>query len=241
MARPLQPNDGLTGPVADPAPRQQLPSFSHFLSGVEQASQSRSPLGHGVSNHHEIQRPVQAAHPNHANHNYGHSVVPTANQAPSLLNAHTDQDVRQKLPNATYSIREVLQGSSQLLSTTPRTGSTPEKTGVVNLPAVETSRIDTGLVKGAAREALIEGKGLCYVYEDGSICPKTVGGDVVNPKWGTTKAGKPRKRLGQACNTCREKKIRCDPQVPRCAQCQKFDRECKFETGQVKPPCSWLC
>jgi hypothetical protein len=77
-------------------------------------------------------------------------------------------------------------------------------------------------------EQVVEGK-LCYVYSDHTHCPKSINGDVVNPKWGTTKAGKPRKRLGQACNTCREKKIRCDPQVPKCAQCQKFGRECRFE------------
>ena len=38
-------------------------------------------------------------------------------------------------------------------------------------------------------EQQIPGKGLCYVYDDGTICPKEVNGDVVNPKWGTTKAG----------------------------------------------------
>ncbi|ETN42722.1 uncharacterized protein HMPREF1541_01880 [Cyphellophora europaea CBS 101466] len=85
--------------------------------------------------------------------------------------------------------------------------------------------------KVVVREDLVEGKGLCYIYSDNTHCPKSVNGDIVNPKWGTTKAGKPRKRLGQACNTCREKKIRCDPQIPKCAQCQKFGRECKFEPG----------
>jgi Fungal specific transcription factor domain/Fungal Zn(2)-Cys(6) binuclear cluster domain len=81
------------------------------------------------------------------------------------------------------------------------------------------------------KEANIDGKGLCYVYDDGTVCQKVINGDMVNPKWGTTKAGKPRKRLGQACNTCREKKIRCDPQIPKCAQCQKFGRECRFESS----------
>lgn len=46
----------------------------------------------------------------------------------------------------------------------------------------------------------IPGKGICYVYEDGSLCPKEVNGDIVNPKWGTTKAGK-------KCNLiCRERR-----------------------------------
>jgi hypothetical protein len=88
-------------------------------------------------------------------------------------------------------------------------------------PEVPNSKVLVG-------EQVVEGK-LCYVYSDRTHCPKSINGDIVNPKWGTTKAGKPRKRLGQACQTCREKKIRCDPQVPKCAQCQKFGRECRFE------------
>jgi len=79
------------------------------------------------------------------------------------------------------------------------------------------------------QEENVPGTGLCYVYDDGTICPKEVNGDAVNPRWGTTKAGKPRKRLGQACNTCREKKIKCDPGYPKCAQCLRFNRECRFE------------
>lgn len=49
--------------------------------------------------------------------------------------------------------------------------------------------------------------------------------------WGMTKAGKPRKRLSQACVTCREKKIKCDPgDGPKCSQCLRFNRECRFDT-----------
>jgi hypothetical protein len=81
------------------------------------------------------------------------------------------------------------------------------------------------------REELVPGRGLCNVYDDGSVYEKTIDSDLVNPNWGTTKAGKPRKRLGQACNTCREKKIKCDPSIPKCAQCRKFGRECKFDLG----------
>ena len=80
------------------------------------------------------------------------------------------------------------------------------------------------------QEEVVPGRGLCYVYEDGAIVPKVPNVDSVNPKWGTTKAGKPRKRLGQACDTCREKKIKCDPSIPKCAQCQKFGRKCKFDS-----------
>lgn len=45
----------------------------------------------------------------------------------------------------------------------------------------------------------IPGEGLCYVFKDGSTCPTIIDGEAVNPLWGTTKAGKARKRLAQAC------------------------------------------
>ncbi|KAJ5689244.1 hypothetical protein N7462_003636 [Penicillium macrosclerotiorum] len=79
-------------------------------------------------------------------------------------------------------------------------------------------------------ERYIDGE-LCFVYADGSHQPKIVDGKPVNPNWGVTKAGKPRKRLAQACLTCREKKIKCQPNRPKCDQCQKSGRECRFESA----------
>ena len=80
-------------------------------------------------------------------------------------------------------------------------------------------------------EQEIPGEGLCWLYEDGSICKKVIDGEEVKAEWGVTKAGKPRKRLAIACTTCREKKIKCDPGVPKCVQCDKFGRECRFTTA----------
>lgn len=80
-------------------------------------------------------------------------------------------------------------------------------------------------------ERYIEGEGICYVYADGSHCPKAIDGIPVNANWGVTKAGKPRKRLAQACLICREKKIKCQPNLPKCDQCQKSGRECRFENA----------
>jgi Fungal Zn(2)-Cys(6) binuclear cluster domain len=80
-------------------------------------------------------------------------------------------------------------------------------------------------------ERYIQGEGLCYIYADGSHCPKSIDGEPVNANWGITKAGKPRKRLAQACITCREKKIKCQPNIPKCDQCQKSGRECRFESA----------
>jgi hypothetical protein len=73
----------------------------------------------------------------------------------------------------------------------------------------------------------VPGEGLCYIYEDGTYCRVMIDGEAVNPSWGITKAGKPRKRLAQACLTCREKKIKCEPGYPKCLQCAKSQRICK--------------
>lgn len=77
----------------------------------------------------------------------------------------------------------------------------------------------------------VPGEGPSWVYEDGTTCKKIIDGEAVNAQWGITKAGKPRKRLAIACTTCREKKIKCDPAEPKCVQCEKFGRECRFTTA----------
>lgn len=79
--------------------------------------------------------------------------------------------------------------------------------------------------------AEVPGEGMCYFYDDGSHCKTVIDGEAVNAHWGVTKAGKPRKRLAIACVTCREKKIKCDPDFPRCLQCEKFGRICKFKNA----------
>lgn len=89
-------------------------------------------------------------------------------------------------------------------------------------------------VKPMARvvgEQDVSGEGPSWVYEDGTTCKKVIDGEAVNAQWGVTKAGKPRKRLAIACTTCREKKIKCDPAEPKCVQCEKFGRQCRFTTA----------
>ncbi|KAI9803798.1 MAG: hypothetical protein M1825_001678 [Sarcosagium campestre] len=91
-------------------------------------------------------------------------------------------------------------------------------------------------------ERLVPGEGVCYFYDDGTYCKTVIEGEAVNAHWGVTKAGKPRKRLAVACLTCREKKIKCDPDFPRCVQCEKFGRTCKFKNaprGQRVSPDSY--
>ena len=77
----------------------------------------------------------------------------------------------------------------------------------------------------------VPGEGPSWVYDDGTTCKKIIDGEEVIPEWGITKAGKPRKRLAIACTTCREKKIKCEPAMPKCVQCEKFNRDCKFATA----------
>ncbi len=89
-------------------------------------------------------------------------------------------------------------------------------------------------VKPIARvvgEQDVSGQGPSWIYEDGTTCKKVIDGEAVNAQWGVTKAGKPRKRLAIACTTCREKKIKCDPAEPKCVQCEKFGRKCRFATA----------
>jgi hypothetical protein len=81
------------------------------------------------------------------------------------------------------------------------------------------------------RAAEVPGEGMCYFYDDGTHCKTVIDGEAVNAHWGVTKAGKPRKRLAIACVTCREKKIKCDPDFPRCVQCEKFGRVCRFKNA----------
>ncbi|KAF6515535.1 hypothetical protein HZS61_004276, partial [Fusarium oxysporum f. sp. conglutinans] len=89
----------------------------------------------------------------------------------------------------------------------------------------------THLLPQFVRAAEVPGEGMCYFYDDGSHCKTVIDGEAVNAHWGVTKAGKPRKRLAIACVTCREKKIKCDPEYPRCVQCKKFGRICKFKNA----------
>src|SRR5277367_3274646 len=49
-------------------------------------------------------------------------------------------------------------------------------------------------LRNVVREEELPGLGQCYIYDDGSHCPKQINGEPVNPKWGLTKAGRPRKR-----------------------------------------------
>ena len=203
----------LPGPV-------QLPSFKHFLSGAGHSDLPGAPANRSPTTRSEPPDEIRTAPPSlrddsfhrqAQNPHYVHVRPKAQFQRPSL--PEPLRELNQTFPiNTLYPMPQHVTSDRSHLPA-----------AVLGPPAPNNKMV--------VKEASIEGKGVCYVYEDGSVCQKVIDGDMVNPKWGTTKAGKPRKRLGQACNTCREKKIRCDPQLPKCAQCQKFGRECKFESG----------
>ncbi|KAK5406793.1 hypothetical protein LTR06_008287 [Exophiala xenobiotica] len=202
-----------TGDAEPQKPR--LPSFVHFLSGASRGSldfapQSPAPnrgdrslAAHATAFH-------QAAQPDL------YAVPPAGNPAPfpgpavQLHGLRLEQNQTPYWPHPTLPLPE----SRATFPSVPPSLTTPAST----------------YNRKVVGEEAISGNVQSYMYDDGGACQKTVDGDNVNPKWGTTKAGKPRKRLGQACNTCREKKIKCDPSTPKCAQCQKFGRECKFDS-----------
>ncbi|EWZ97691.1 hypothetical protein FOCG_01302 [Fusarium oxysporum f. sp. radicis-lycopersici 26381] len=124
------------------------------------------------------------------------------------------------------------QGSSQGAPIPPPTPSTTATDGVPSKDGLG-PKIWTGthFLPRFVRATEVPGEGMCYFYDDGSHCKTVIDGEAVNAHWGVTKAGKPRKRLAIACVTCREKKIKCDPDYPRCVQCEKFGRVCKFKNA----------
>lgn len=209
----------------------QLPSFSLFLSGIEQGHFARNEILRSPSSRSD---PLEDPR---------HSVTAHYSRFPERHPPLTGSPHR--IPPAPSHYADVRPGGSVETQTPPdwyREDRAHPSTTLLQTTAQEGlpyAGHESSYAQGhgpsnnrvVVSEANIEGKGPCYIFDDGTVCQKTINGDMVNPKWGTTKAGKPRKRLGQACNTCREKKIRCDPQLPKCAQCQKFGRDCKFESN----------
>jgi hypothetical protein len=210
-------------------PGQQLPSVSHILSGRSYHDYSpveRPPSQEGVNIFHRPQysRGNSGGFTQGLPGPYGHYSHPHSNQA--RYGNRNDMP----LPNS-FSL------PSPNSDHTLHRRSIPSPLSRADGPASSGSEstADQPRAPRVVREEDIPGSGVCYIYDDGTHCPKAVNGDSVNPQWGVTKAGKPRKRLAQACATCREKKIRCDPgsSLSKCSQCLKFNRECRFEQVQL--------
>ncbi|CAI9628449.1 unnamed protein product [Alternaria burnsii] len=176
------------------------------LSGTNttpSTSSSTPGSGFGVSRV-DLQRRESFAHPSqHDVVGNGHRQVSLMSDATGTMTAHSSQQELGFDPNRPVRMRR-LEGSSRA--------------------PVRSSR--------CVGQRDIPGEGPCYVYEDGTYCRAIIDGEAVNPSWGITKAGKPRKRLAQACLTCREKKIKCEPGYPKCHQCSKSQRVCRGGLNQ---------
>ncbi|KAK0719920.1 hypothetical protein B0H67DRAFT_170067 [Lasiosphaeris hirsuta] len=154
------------------------------------------------------------------------SYKPAPEQFPPQLSGGSRED------DARMGYREQLtpQISTQHLPTTP-TSTVPSEVVLAKDGLGPKIWTGTHFLPRFVRAAEVPGEGMCYFYDDGSHCKTVIDGEAVNAHWGVTKAGKPRKRLAIACVTCREKKIKCDPDYPRCIQCEKFGRVCKFKNA----------
>ena len=223
---------------------QQLPSVRSLLTPV---SDPTSP----PSYHQPFSAPPHIENREQAYQYRQHEsrvVSPVSGQdrVPGRSEPLTQQPYTPSLPPlsqvAMTSPREMIHHSSRSdpLSATMHNRQLPLHAATVQheaVPSGELSSPESGRSQGntvlphVVDEKYIDGEGFCFVYADGSHVPKSIDGIPVNANWGVTKAGKPRKRLAQACLTCREKKIKCQPNLPKCDQCQKSGRECRFESA----------
>ncbi|KAL4903388.1 hypothetical protein BDW74DRAFT_186061 [Aspergillus multicolor] len=241
-----------------PQPSEQLPSVSQLLTPAAQSSRSPSPYNPSAFglyltpndtgesperlryNATSTPRPQARAaglyeasrtHPEVTTSPRPRNLPPIShisthaagNDVPRYL-GNSSNSFQSRQPACFYGFNEEVndRNTVTVASPSPADSTHPNATGKTAKPQVRQHVVD---------ERYIEGEGLCYIYADGSHCPKSIDGMPVNANWGITKAGKPRKRLAQACLTCREKKIKCHPNLPKCDQCQKSGRECRFESA----------
>ncbi|KAH6652226.1 hypothetical protein BKA67DRAFT_660991 [Truncatella angustata] len=192
---------------AQNAPRNDSTTSSRWSSQSSQSDSRRPEYVFGTREAASSFRPVNDRLP-----------YPPIGQKPShdSLGGYREQLQRQPQPS----------GHSSNLLSSGASEAAPVKDGLG--PKIWTG---THFLPRFVRQAEVPGEGLCYFYDDGSHCKTVIDGEQVNAHWGVTKAGKPRKRLAIACLTCREKKIKCDPDFPRCVQCEKFGRVCKFKNA----------
>jgi hypothetical protein len=83
------------------------------------------------------------------------------------------------------------------------------------------------------RDDKVHGKTPSTTPVEQSNRPNTATGVPSDSPWGFTKAGKARKRLEQACVSCRKKKTKCEPMSSgsKCSSCEKSGSECYFDNA----------
>lgn len=203
-----------------PAPAGTRPESPRYEAQYAPSEASRTPHPSGWSPHSQASRPEYFARDTSS------SFRPHSEHHPNPPQIHRPE------PESRPAYRDAPQSTP----VTPNYPPTPAST-VAGDPATTKDSLGPKIWTGTqflprfVRQAEVPGEGMCYFYDDGTHCKTVIDGEIVNAHWGVTKAGKPRKRLAIACITCREKKIKCDPDYPRCVQCEKFGRVCKFKNA----------
>lgn len=202
-------------PPSLPIHRAKSPSFdSQHTSHDKQSSQ--------LSYARTTWSPPQQSHQDHVSELKSTSLRTNAEYLPSPK--FIPERERSRLHDAQHP------STSSADSQTPNTSDYPLTTKDGLGPKIWTG---TNFLPRFVCQAEVPGEGICYFYDDGTHCKSVIDGEMVNAHWGVTKTGKPRKRLAIACITCREKKIKCDPDYPRCVQCEKYGRICRFKNAWV--------
>ncbi|KAJ5958195.1 uncharacterized protein N7479_005345 [Penicillium vulpinum] len=223
---------------------EQLPSVSQILTPIPGANSPQYPQPFAISTSNTGRR-ASAYPPRHHDPNF--QVSPTSvhdrGRAESLPQPHTSLPsmsqvtlhghggIRNHTPTRSDPSSASFPHGQLPFHTTSSHGQVPS--GEQPSPESSNRLLNQPLRPHVVDERVIDGE-LCFLYADGSFCPKFIDGTPVNANWGITKAGRPRKRLGLACLTCREKKIKCNPNPTLeavCDQCRKSGRECRFESA----------
>lgn len=107
-----------------------------------------------------------------------------ATGCPTLTRRHSRSLRDQNIEDRPYNDAR----GEQMLERQPRSGLTCKATALGGI-----------FITRVVEQRYVPSDGLCYVFDDGSTCPTVIDGRLVNPIWGTTKVGKARKRVAQAC------------------------------------------
>ncbi|KAJ5649656.1 uncharacterized protein N7484_003379 [Penicillium longicatenatum] len=241
------PPPGESASQPQPPRTEQLPSVRHLLTpaaGPNSPPAYHQPFGTSTpgTDHREYSYPFRGHEPAHASQitpvstqDRGRSESfphPQTGTLPSLSQVamHSPRDMTHHTATRSEPSAVSFQHSQSPFHGTLY-HENPSSTGDISSPESASRVSGQSTLPLVIDERYVEGEGICYFYADGSHVPKLINGVLVNANWGITKAGKPRKRLAQACLTCREKKIKCQPNLPKCDQCQKSGRECRFESA----------
>lgn len=176
--RPRSSNDMWNG--ADDNKKPQLPNFDHFVRTVGHPDLAhRGPFrletafGSPPSGHTSLPTPPSTS---------GHRASWLSNDGRPIEHQSAiidDNDVP---------LNDNHRRASLVLPLQPQCQPRPARAYSSNTPLTQAEAQNWH--RQVVNEADLPGRGTCYVYDDGSVCPKEINGDIVNPRWGTTKAGR---------------------------------------------------